>query len=370
MVLQSDNILSLKIFYDELKKHTSLRIYESFDYPSKCIANNVDGEKYNTEICIPLLNCQNDYINQIDYHAKELVKGNVQSKQNNKDKRYFFLGDEWLFYKIYGSHKMIENILSQKIPTLINRLRRKKLIEKWFFIRYSDPSFHLRLRFKVLQISQITEIINTLNCIFRPFLESKAIIKIETDTYIRELERYGIKTIDFSENIFHHDSNFIIKILKRNELKSNKWLISILNIDSILNDFEIDLDQRIEILNELKSAFLFEHGNENKLIHSLKSNYRKNYLKIKDVLEGNFEESIELKCVVKLLIQRSIYYKKFWKETLKSTKITEAKKKNLIFSYIHMSTNRLFSTNARTHELLAYDHLYIYYKSKSTFQKR
>tara|TARA_R100000789_G_scaffold100433_1_gene110619 strand:- start:1972 stop:2247 length:276 start_codon:yes stop_codon:yes gene_type:complete len=64
--------------------------------------------------------------------------------------RNFALGSEWLFYKIYVGPKTGDALLTQAVKPLVYKLVSDSLVEKWFFIRYTDPNFHIRLRLRLM----------------------------------------------------------------------------------------------------------------------------------------------------------------------------------------------------------------------------
>jgi thiopeptide-type bacteriocin biosynthesis protein len=76
--------------------------------------------------------------------------------------RTFLPGSEWIYFKIYTGEKTADNILVKLITPILKKLQKEQQIEKWFFIRYSDPDFHLRIRLLIHDVHQIGEII----CLF------------------------------------------------------------------------------------------------------------------------------------------------------------------------------------------------------------
>src|SRR5690606_5766044 len=61
-------------------------------------------------------------------------------------KRKFVPGEEWIFLKIYGGPKLLERLLVDEVfPLLEDRIDRED-IQHYFFIRYADPEYHIRLR--------------------------------------------------------------------------------------------------------------------------------------------------------------------------------------------------------------------------------
>jgi thiopeptide-type bacteriocin biosynthesis protein len=61
-------------------------------------------------------------------------------------KRSFTIGEEWLYFKIYCGVKTANELLISVVEPLVTKLRKEKKITLWFFIRYSDPEHHLRIR--------------------------------------------------------------------------------------------------------------------------------------------------------------------------------------------------------------------------------
>ena len=66
--------------------------------------------------------------------------------ETHKAQRTFIIGDNWLYYKIYTGAKTSELILTESIRPVVEELLKNNIIQKWFFIRYSDPHYHIRIR--------------------------------------------------------------------------------------------------------------------------------------------------------------------------------------------------------------------------------
>ncbi len=105
--------------------------------------------------------------------------------------RDFILGDDWFYFKIYTGVKTADTLLIELIEPLTKKIMDEGLIDKWFFIRYSDPEFHLRIRFRIKNKLKLSEIILELNKLLKPFIENRLVSTFQTETYSREIERYG-----------------------------------------------------------------------------------------------------------------------------------------------------------------------------------
>ena len=87
-------------------------------------------------------------------------------------KRNFYPGDEWLYFKIYGGIKTCDDLICGKLYTLMKKLKRDKIIDKWFFIRYSDPDFHIRLRLHITTPEYMWSAICAINKLLRPLCDT------------------------------------------------------------------------------------------------------------------------------------------------------------------------------------------------------
>lgn len=279
-----------------------------------------------------------------------------------KIKRSFILGDEWLYYKIYTGVKTADLILIHYLNILIRKNIEEKNIDKWFFIRYTDPEFHLRLRIHISDNEKLLLIINQFNLILKGLLNKDLIWKVQLDTYNRELERYGFNTIDQSESLFHHDSELIINglvIIEESENDNLIWLFGLLIIDSLMNDFNLSIYDKKSLMESLKTTFGVEMGLDKNLKKQLSVKYQKHKIEIFNIFNPIKEEDNEIKFIKKLIENKSL-------SNLEHTKLINEKETNLnniIASHIHMAMNRLFRNKNRETEFVTYQMLFYYYES-------
>ncbi len=279
-------------------------------------------------------------------------------------KQDFIPGSEWLYYKLYTGVKVADSILKNEIATIISILKKKNLIEKWFYIRYSDPDFHLRIRFKPTNNKNIGEIMTIFYQFINPLYNDNLIWKISIDTYSREMYRYDKLLINDTESLFCVDSDFSLAILKQLTLTRNedsRWLTAILMIDSLLNDFEYGTVEKCNLLKRLNSSFKTEFGFNEFNSKQLNTIFRKK----KYLIERLFDNSnhTEFKSLISTLDSRSIEIEQVAKAI--KAKIVDSTKNidDLISSYIHMMLNRHFRNKNRIYELVIYDFLRRYYES-------
>ncbi|WP_316635046.1 thiopeptide-type bacteriocin biosynthesis protein [uncultured Flavobacterium sp.] len=275
--------------------------------------------------------------------------------------RNFCLGSEWLYYKIYTGVQTTDLTLLEKLYPVILQLKKRKIIQKWFFIRYKDNDTHFRIRFLIENKKDLSKVINMLCPVINDLLQENLAWKIQTDTYKRELERYGETTIENSEFLFWKDSEMMIQYLSLKKTfpkKEMALLFSFCSIDSFLNSFSLSNLEKYNLINSLQHSFKEEFEADKILKKELDKKYRELSNELKCFLTGetkkdfpDFFEIIEEK-------QNQIAEK-----ILETKNVIQISIYDFLASHIHMMINRQYTSKQRMYELIIYDHLYRYYKT-------
>lgn len=307
-------------------------------------------------------NYANEYI--MSFKGKEYISSlKKEHSIINNTKRTFIPGDEWLYYKIYTGVNIADNLLITVFKEMITVLKNQNLIDSWFFIRYNDPDFHLRIRFHLLELSSKEAIINVFNDFIKDHIENGVIWKIELSNYERELERYAFDNIEKSEMIFSHDSDMIISLIestKKNNELNNIWLYSIKAIDDLLNAFEIELFDKFMLFEILYKDFSIEFNANKILKKQIDAKFR--------ISENKIEQTMtEINFYSEILHERYLKIKPLALSI--KLKIEKNALLELVASQIHMHINRIIKSNARMHELVIYGILEKYYRKKIGLSK-
>ena len=281
--------------------------------------------------------------------------------------RAFIPGSKWIYFKLYTGYKISDIVLSEKIFVIINNLKRKNLIDKWFFIRYTDPEHHIRIRLLMRDESCIGNIINLFYKNLHPFSENNLIWKIQIDTYNRELERYGNTLIKEAESIFCIDSEYsLYTIRKLNKMKNEnyRWMIALKMIDSFLSDFSLEITQKQQLMKNVSDSFKVEFGFNQYNSKQFNVKFREHKSTLEAVLNNAITDK-EYLCLVEFIKNKSRKLLPVIAQIREKLK----KQKNipldsLLLSYIHMMLNRHFRSKNRLHELILYDFMYRYYTSE------
>ncbi len=348
LIIDASNELLIDIFLETIKNKDSIVLKEYINY-SKLIGNNSPNSLiYANQFIVPIINSEKNY-----YGKKEILI-------ENSNQRNFIFGSEWVYYKLYCGAKASDTILQYGIANCLKNAQKLKMLKTWFFIRYEDPEPHLRVRFQLKDVSQLQEFIVIFNKAIEAYINNGSIWKIQLETYERELERYGFETIEYNEAIFCANSNLFLKLLsitEGEEREDLRWKLALKVADETMDRFKLTLLEKLDLMERSKNSFSKEFGiaKHQKITIDLK--YREHYEEIQDLLKTN-----------------SMFFNKPLIEYNKQlTKINYhilacIQKRNhlyeMILSQLHMNINRFISSNQRQHELLIYDFLYKFYKSK------
>ncbi|RPH33446.1 MAG: hypothetical protein EHM93_04890 [Bacteroidales bacterium] len=274
-------------------------------------------------------------------------------------KRVFFPNEEWIYFKIYGSIKETDYFLINCITPIVEILKKDSLIAKWFFIRYFDPEYHIRIRFQCQNIDKNAQIYSLFLKHIHLFISSCNIWKVQLDTYNREIERYGEETIDLVESVFEYDSEMVINILSLIEGdidEISRWKYSISLIDTYLNLFELESLNKLKLVSELSESYKNEFNVDKQLNFQINNLYRKHKIEILNILDLSANNDFRLTYTTRNISP-------IIKEINCLVQFNESDLNSLLKSIIHMSLNRLFRTKQRMYELVIYSFLEKSYKT-------
>jgi len=313
-------------------------------------------------------------INKNTNNTDNISNINGNQAQPQPLKRTFIVGDEWLFYKFYTGPKTADVILTEMIKPVTEELLSQQVIDYWFFIRYADPQLHTRVRFHLGDPQNIAPVIQAIRSRSTPYIEKNLVWKIQLDTYQREVERYGINSMDLSEKWFFYDSKMIVDMLsliEGDEGERIRWLFALRAVDTMLDDFRFDIEPKFDLVTLLRENFGREHGMNHNLKEQMEQKFRKDRAVINELMDRNNDQVSEMLPLFQFLAQKSAAVQPIAEQILALNKNNRLGMplNDLMGSYSHMMVNRLFKSKQRTHEMVLYDFLHRYYKSEIARRK-
>ncbi|MGP1446340.1 MAG: thiopeptide-type bacteriocin biosynthesis protein [Candidatus Limimorpha sp.] len=279
-------------------------------------------------------------------------------------KRDFITGSEWLYYKIYCGYGTADELLKGVVAPLSAAFKSNGLIDNWFFIRYADPDPHLRWRLHFGDLSGLGSVELTVAQALQPYMDSKQVNRVATDTYKREIERYGEATMELCERLFGFDSEMVTSMLSIIETMPDKelyrWLFALKAIDATLSDFGYSLEERHPFMKASADSFGKEFGITEFTIKQFSDKYRSTKDKISKFIHSDDVIPSELYSVISGRSEKTKDLVKAFKETCQGKKRLD----EIMHSLIHMTMNRIFVAQQRKHEVILYGFLERFYRSE------
>jgi lantibiotic biosynthesis protein len=356
LMINFENDVLVSLFLDTIKKKSSIEMREFF-HPKGNAVTDEKGRQFTNQMVGVLIKSEETYrISKLQ--KKKWEQGVV----NN-----ITAAPEWMYYKIYCGVKSADKILTDVIKPVTDILSDQNLLVQFFFIRFTDPLFHIRFRVRLVAGAASDVAVKLINEYLQPFQASGHVWKVQTDTYNRELERYGSTTIEHAESIFHYDSVAVLNMLgatwgdDREELR---WLWAIRAIDGVFDAFEVPVNDRMGICDAMRQSFASEFNADNYLRDQLNAKFRNYRSRIEHIMNKKNDSNSELLPLIEILNEknRAVASVAVSLKNIIEKGMAEVPLFDLLGSYIHMLVNRVVASRARLHEMVIYDFLYRCYK--------
>ena len=268
-------------------------------------------------------------------------------------KRSFYPGEEWLYFKLYCSPRTADNILVKGILPFITELRDRNHIQNWFYIRYRDPKYHLRLRIRKRSETSIDQITRALLIHLESSIHYEFIHSIQIDTYDREMERYGEDTIELCEEMFRIDSELLANIASLNIHDKLLTCVALYIIETYLDIFQFTHKDKIEYISAKRKQFYTEFG----IVGKRKSAFRLKYSLHSELIQKKISELSQLSLLMTIFSQTKLDMEHIAKKILAINNDKTFIYDSIVPSLIHMSMNRMYRDEQRLFEAMCYDFL-------------
>ena len=302
------------------------------------------------------------------YHTQEVYKGitsptAVYSKAMEK-KRKLLPGSEWLYLKLYCHPSRSNQLLTQTLLPLLDRLRKRGGVKQWFFVRYREPDYHLRVRIQPGPHVGAGELLSSITKKLQKQVQKGIVQDVQVAVYERELERYGPEQIEAVETAFCASSELVARFLQKTpftETDYGYYGIAFSTLDVMLTAFGLALREKVQVLHSLYEAFYREHGQTKALREQLSRKYREiSQLKaiLPDATLGStFDNYPDLKKQLMAFLQAH----QVWASQQKAMQY--GKRVQLLNDLMHMHLNRLLVDLPRRQELVIYYCLWKHFQS-------
>lgn len=158
-------------------------------------------------------------------------------------------GSDWLFVKLYTGREMEEDLLAGAVHELVGQVAAVGFSD-WFFLRYSDPGRHIRLRFRGDPGRLLADLLPLVSAWATDLVGRGECLRFAFDTYERELERFGgAEGTSAAEELFAADSAAVVELLHRRSVKQltlDPLALAVLGVDALLEGLGLPPAARAE----------------------------------------------------------------------------------------------------------------------------
>jgi thiopeptide-type bacteriocin biosynthesis protein len=275
----------------------------------------------------------------------------------------FILGSDWLYAEIYCGISTGDDVLRRAIDPFIVQLAKTNDIKRWFFIRYSDPDLHLRVRLQADPGVLTGNVIPALHAALQPFIESGAVWRVRFEGYQRESERYGgDEGVVLAEELFAIDSEAVLTMLREVEdedLAETRWRFALMGVDRMAGDFGFSRAERSDLFKRLATAMKTVLGAAGALLSKrINDRFRSEMPSLTALMEGHFAKTNRaLQTAGDILRKRSERMRPLAERIREGIATGSIAKPagELLASYIHMHVNRALRAAHRQQEVVIYD---------------
>ena len=351
LAVDLDNVLSIDAFLGVARRRSVVELMELFPAPEEhavlCPEGHLAGEFVVPFRCLD---------RGPSVHLQSVI-------QHHQTRRSFTAGTEWLYAKLYGGAAAADAVLLEEIAPIVRRAQKSGVIDRWFFLRYSDPERHLRIRFHGSPRELHRELLPELQDAAERLRKRNLIWRFQLDTYDREVERYGGPLgTELSERVAFADSEAVLAALEYlagDDGADARWRFALLGSELLFRDIGVSYQEQQDQMALMQDSFAKEFGIDRALRSRLAKRFRSRKTELEKLISGGGYQETLLEQAAATLETRSEAMRPLTLALHRAERegklTTPLSRINL--SYVHMFVNRLIRTSPRVHEAVIYDYL-------------
>jgi class I lanthipeptide synthase len=351
LVIDLDNVLSVAALAHQLRGRGQAVLVEMFPGPDALCVTGPEGH-FVHELVVPFV--QGAPPRPDPDNAAPQATGSAV-------RRRFPPGSEWLYAKLYTGAGTADQVLNHLVGPLVRSWLSFGAADAWFFIRFADPDWHLRLRLHGEPGRLHAEVLPRLQAGAAPLLESGQLWRMQLDTYEREVERYGgDRGIELAERVFAADSEAVLTIMGSlwgDAGLDLRWRLAMCGIDLLFDDLGLTLEEKRSVARRAREGFGREFGIDGNFRGRVSQRYRTERDRLEALLDPVQAPPAPLAAGLEALRRRSLQLAPVTAELrqLSQAGRLSARMSDIAMSYAHMHVNRLLRSAQRAQELVLYE---------------
>ncbi len=358
LLMDLDLPLAVDTFADYVKNRPEAVLVEMYPGPEELCVEGPEG-RFVHELVVPFVGTE-AAAEAAAAPRPAAVRAAPSASTAKSVQRAFPPGSEWLYAKLYCGPANADRLLMGLVAPLVRRALASKAAGGWFFIRYNDPDFHLRVRFHGAPQRLLLEVLPALKRHAEKALAEGLLHRLELATYEREVERYGgPEGVLLCEPLFQADSEAVVDLLSDltgDEGAQARWKLALYGAQMLLRDLGLEDQETLALLSRLKEGYFQEFGGSPALKKALGDRYRRERAEVERLLETRESGAPQVARGLAALEERARKMRPVLATLLKKAKQGRLTTPlpDLAASLLHMHVNRLIRAEARAHEAVLY----------------
>ena len=361
LLLDLKNSLCLSALSYQAARRPSLSLEEALPEDLEGCVVGPEG-KYRNEMILPLVRSKSRAPD------RRPTKAHRRKPSSRSVRRVFPPGGDWVYLKLYVAPGSADRLLREAVAPLAALHEEMVPDEPWFFIRYSDPEPHLRVRFRGGR-GALHTLDEKAAEVLKPLVDAGSLHRVTRDTYVREIERYGgDRGIELAERWFCADSTAALRVLKLLDGEAEeglRWKAVAMGFDRLLADFGLDYEHRERVVTGARESFGREFHVGAAVRQRLAKRLRSERKAVEAVVTEVFQSGSPFAELDGAFGERSADAAEIVSEfrRLDEAQGLGCSLDELLRSLTHMHANRMLPSSARAHELVIHDFLSRTYRS-------
>ncbi|MDQ3982531.1 MAG: lantibiotic dehydratase, partial [Actinomycetota bacterium] len=339
LMVDLDNVLSAEMLVELVRRRPHFRLAEMWPDPDEMVVSS-DRGPYVNEVLIPFVRTESGIP--------------VAGPAPQEGRRSFAPGSEWLYLKVYAGTAVADSLLRDVVRPLVARARATGAVDRWFFLRYSDPDSQLRIRLHGDPARLSSEVLPAFRAALEPELEGR-VSRLELGTYVREVERYGgPHAIEAAEEVFEADSDAVLEIVAAGGTLDDRWRAAFAGLHRLFVDLGLDEDAQVRVARRMRDAYAAEFGADALLKRQIGERYRTDRRALEPLIDPSADPEVR---GIGALRRRSDALRPAVGRlrALQAEGRLTISFEDLAGSLGHMHVNRLLRSAQRAQEMVLYD---------------
>ncbi|GHI82858.1 lantibiotic dehydratase [Streptomyces xanthophaeus] len=389
-----DNVLCVdSLVHHLVRRAADATFTEVFHGPDEVVVRGPEG-RFTHDLIVPFIRVSETHggPGQASGRSSTCLQAPTVARAHPPELAAHPPGSEWLYAKLYVGPAGADDILREVVRPVVRHAQAAAGSDKWFFIRYGDPEWHLRLRIHGDPRKLTREVLPCLVETAAPFLADETLQRLQLDSYEPEVVRYGGPIgMLIAERLFHADSEAVLDTMEMwathgteaadgawNGLLAGpdgRWRLCLVNMDRILRGLGMSVSDRRAVTAAARDALAEEIGADRSLRRGIRERYRSERAALESLLrlDRPFEDD---RCaaapwgpalpLVGVGVPWSVVHEVACdlRGAMAAGRVTTSLPE-LAGNYLHLHANRLLRSAARSQEFVLYEFLHRLYTSRA-----